>query len=66
MFFSQKYLFANIRICFKPNIGLLSSAQEWPQELVSALAANYVGVSESQCRHIHLFISRKEESAFVI
>lgn len=60
------YLFANIRICFKPNIGLLSSAQEGPQELVSAFAANYVGVSESECRHIHLSRSRKEESSFII
>lgn len=60
------YLFANIWTCFKPNIGLLSSAQEGPQELVSAFAAHCVGVSECECRHIHPFIGRREESSFII
>lgn len=59
-------LFANIRTRFKPNIGMLSSAQEGPRELVSAFAANGVGVSEVECRHIHSFISGKEESSFII
>lgn len=60
------YLFANIWTCFKSNIGLLSSAQEGPQALVSAFAAHYVGVSECECGHLHPFIGRREESSFII